>query len=139
MNTLENRDYALVRKAALESLRRDIDIALHEVAGSYGNARAFQLDCSCAFNRMPREHALAGLKRHTPHLVKSIGQWLCTPFDHIIKFEDGHLEHVTTEDGLPQGCPSAPLSFSLRLRKSIDQFWENLDQHGEFPFPTKEK
>ena len=40
--------------------------ALHEVTKGYGNAVAFQLDCSCAFNRMPREHAVDGLKRPPP-------------------------------------------------------------------------
>ena len=59
-----NIEYAIGRKAALETLRRDIDIALHEVVKRYGNAVAFQLDCSCAFNRMPREHAVVGLQRH---------------------------------------------------------------------------
>ena len=65
-------EYAIGRKAALETLRRDIDIALQEVSQHYGNATAFQLDCSCAFNRMPRECAVEGLRRHTPQIAKAI-------------------------------------------------------------------
>ena len=42
-------------------------------------------------------------------MVKAIGQWLLTPFDHLIKFEDGHIEHIVTVDGLPQGRPIGPL------------------------------
>ena len=47
-------EYAIGRKAACETLRRDIDIALQEVSQEHGSATAFQLDCSCAFNIMPR-------------------------------------------------------------------------------------
>ena len=66
-------------------------------------------------------------------MAKAIGQWLLTPFDHVIRFEDGHLEHVSTVDGLPQGCPSAPLAFSLGLKRSIDRFWERLGEERGIP------
>ena len=126
-------EFAIGRKSAIETLKRTIENAIFDVHQGYGKATVFQLDCSCAFNRMPRDHALEGLARHSPHLLTPVGQWLVQPLDHIVRRQEGNVEHIVSTDGLPQGCPSAPLAFSLGLAKSVSRFWQILCNERGIP------
>ena len=41
---------------------------------------------------------------------------------HILRRDDGITETIITKDGLPQGCPSAPLAFSLFMKETEENF-----------------
>ena len=88
------------------------------------------LDCSCAFNRMARDHTLEGIARNCPPLLTPVGQWLTQPFDHIVRRQYGNVDSA---DGLPQGCPSAPLGFSLGRAKTISRAWQILSNERGIP------
>ena len=98
-------EVAIGRKSAIEDMERSIDAAIGKVTQAYGTAVVFQLDCSCAVNRAPRQTCLTKLEETAPHLLIPIGQWLTTPMTHILKRDDGETETIITTDGLPQGCP----------------------------------
>ena len=59
-------EFAIGRKSAIEDLKRDIDAAIAKVREDHGSAIVFQLDCSCAFNRTPRQAALRSLEAGFP-------------------------------------------------------------------------
>ena len=101
-------EFAIGRKSAIEDMKRSIDAAIDKVTQNYGKAVVFQLDCSCAFNRAPRQTCLTKLEETATRLLAPIGQWLTTPMTHILIRDDGIAETIITTDGLPQGCPSAP-------------------------------
>jgi hypothetical protein len=103
-------------------MKRSIDAAIDKVTHPYGKAVVFQLDCSCAFNRAPRQTCLTKLEETAPHLLVPMGQWLTTPMTHILKRDDGKTETIINTDGLPQGCPSAPLAFSLFMKDTEEHF-----------------
>ena len=86
-------------------------------------AVVFQLGCSCAFNRTSRQVALSNLAERAPHLLTPIGQWLRLPMTHILLTEEGEPVEIVTTDGLPQGCPSAPLAFSLAMGDPEQEFY----------------
>ena len=104
-------EFAIGRKSAIEDMKRSIDVAIDKVTQNYGKAVVFQLDCSCAFNRAPRQTCLIKLEETAPHLLAPIGQWLTTPMTHILKRDEGITETIITTYGLPHGCPSAPWPF----------------------------
>ena len=126
-------EYAIGRKAAIEDLKKDIDAAIERVKEEQGAAVVFQLDCSCAFNRTSRQVALSNLAERAPHLLTPIGQWLRLPMTHIILTEEGEPVEIVTTDGLPQGCPSAPLAFSLAMGDPEQEFFTEMAQTGTNP------
>ena len=121
-------EYAIGRKSAIEDLKKDIDAAIEKVKEEHGAAVVFQLGCSCAFNRTSRQVALSNLAERAPHLLTPIGQWLRLPMTHILRTEEGEPVEIVTTDGLPQGCPSAPLAFSLAMGDPELEFFAALAQ-----------
>ena len=113
--TVGETEFAIGRRPAIEDLKRDIDAAIDKVQEEHGKAVVSQLDCSCAFNRTSRQAALKNLEERLPHLLTPIGQWLRLPMTHILRTDEGESIEIVTRDGLPQGCPSAPLAFSLAM------------------------
>jgi hypothetical protein len=65
-------EFAIGRKSAIEDMKRSIDAAIDKVTQNYGKAVVFQLDCSCAFNRAPRQTCLTKLEERPP---TSWSQW----------------------------------------------------------------
>jgi hypothetical protein len=126
-------EYAIGRKAAIEDLEKDIDAAIDTIKEEHGRAVVFQLDCSCAFNRTSRQAALSNLAERAPHLLTPIGQWLRLPMLHILNSEDGSPVEIVTHDGLPQGCPSAPLAFSLAMGDPEQEFFTAMAHAGVEP------
>ena len=51
-------EVAIGRKPAIEDMKQSIDATIDKVTQTYGKAVVFQLDCSCAFNRAPRNMSL---------------------------------------------------------------------------------
>jgi hypothetical protein len=45
---------------------------------------------------------------------------------HLLKRDDGKTETIITTDGLPQGCPSAPLAFSMLMKDTEEQFCRHI-------------
>ena len=80
-----------------------------------GETVVLQLDCSCALNRTSRQAAMKNLEERLPRLLTPVGQWLRLPMTHILRTDEGESIEIVTTDGLPQGCPSAPLAFSLAM------------------------
>jgi hypothetical protein len=128
--TVSPQEFAIGRKAALEDLKRTVDTAIAKTQEEHGRAVVFQLDCSCAFNRVARQTALLDLKERAPHLMVPLGQWLTQPMTHIVKKEDGATAKLITTDGLSQGCPSAPLLFSLAT--DAPEFYGKQARHPTF-------
>ena len=58
-----------------------------------------------------------------------LGQWLTQPMTHIVKKEDGATAKIITTNGLPQGCPSAPLLFSLATDAPLRELYGMLARH----------
>ena len=52
---------------------------------------------------------------------------------HILRTEEGEPAEIVTIDGLPQGCPSAPLAFSLATGDPEQEFFMALAQAGVSP------
>ena len=52
---------------------------------------------------------------------------------HILKTDEGEPTQIITYDGLPQGCPSAPLAFSLAMGDPEHDFFQNLAYAGMGP------
>ena len=99
----------------------------------HGEAIVFQLDCSCAFNRTSRQAALRNLEERLPHLLTPIGQWLRLPMTHILRTDEGNPIEIVTADGLPQGCPSAPVAFSLAMGGPEQEFFQAMASKGINP------
>ena len=110
MKRSDPSEFARGRKSAIEDLKRDIDAATHNITEDFGRAVVFQLDCSSTLNRTSRLESLRNIADKLPHLLVSVGHWLRVPMVHILKTEEGDPRVIETEDGLPQGCPSAPSS-----------------------------
>ena len=117
-------EFAIGRISATEDLGRGIGAAIEKVKAERGKANVFQLGCSCAFNRTSRQAALRNLEERLPHLLTPIGQWLRLPMTHILRTDEGEPIEIVTMDGLPQGCPSAPLAFSLAMGDPEHEFFQ---------------
>ena len=72
------------------------------------------------------------LEERAPHLMVPLGQWLTQPMTHIVRKEDGSVTNIITTDGLPQGCPSAPILFSLATDAPMKEFYGKLARHPTF-------
>ena len=135
--TVGETEFAIGRKSAIEDLKRDIDAAIEKVKEEHGKAIVFQLDCSCAFNRTSRQAALRNLEERLPHLLTPIGQWLRLPMTHILRTDEGEPIEIVTVDGLPQGCPSAPLAFSLAMGDPEQEFSRAWQTKGSTPTTSR--
>ena len=78
------------------------------------------------------------LEEKAPHLMVPLGQCLPRPMTHIVKMEDGTTTKIITKDGLPQGCPSAPIFFSLATDAPIREFYGKLARHPTFSHLQRE-
>ena len=72
------------------------------------------------------------LEDRAPHLMVPLGQWLTQPMTHIVRKEDGSVTRLITTDGLPQGCPSTPILFSLATDAPLREFYGKLARHPTF-------
>jgi hypothetical protein len=111
--TGRRNEFAIRRKLAIDVMKRSIDAAIDKVTQTYGKAIVSQLDCSCAFNRAPRQNCLTEFEEEAPQLLLPIGQWLTTPMTHILKRDDGKTETIIPTDGLPPGLSFGPFGFLL--------------------------
>jgi hypothetical protein len=98
-------EFAIGRKSAIEDMKRSIDATIDKVTHTYGKAVVFQLDCSCAFNRAPRQTCLTKLEEAAPHLLIPIGQWLTTPMTHILKETTGRPTRLSRPMSFHRGAP----------------------------------
>ena len=135
--TVGETEYAIGRTSAIEDLERGIDAATEKVTEEHGTAIVFQLDCSCAFIRTTRQAALRNLEERLPHLLTPIGQWLRLPMTHILRTDEGEPIEIVTVDGLPQGCPSAPLAFSLAMGDPEQEFSRAWQTKGSTPTTSR--
>ena len=72
------------------------------------------------------------LQEKAPHFMVPLGQWLFKPMTNIVRMEDGTTTKIITTDGLPQGCPSAPILFSLATDAPLREFYGKLARHPTF-------
>ena len=131
--TVGETEFAIGSNPAIEDQKRDIDAAIDKVKEEHGEAIVLQLDCSCAFNRASRQATLRNLEERLPHLLTPIGQWLRLPVSHILRTDEGDPTEVVTLDGLPHGCPSAPLAFSLATGDQEQEFVRPWQVKGSTP------
>ena len=52
---------------------------------------------------------------------------------HILRTDEGDPIEIVIADGLPQGCPSAPLAFSLAMGDPEQEFVQAMARNGINP------
>ena len=118
--------YAVGRKAALESLARDVQAEM----GARRHAAVAQFDCSSAFNYADRALILARIEELAPHLAPAFATILLHTTQNLVRQEDGSYARVPSNDGLTQGCPASPAAFSFLVMEVERFFWEELARRG---------
>ena len=71
-------------------------------------------------------------------MMVPLGQWLTQPTTHIVRKEDGSTTNIITVDGLPQGCPFAPILVSLATDAPLREFNGKLARHPTFAHLQRE-
>ena len=86
------------------------------------NPRAVVLafDCSNAYNSLPRQHILNGLRARAPALLKTAHSWLGGETTHLFWDNSNSAEPVRATSGVDQGCPLSPAFFAITVAGALD-------------------
>ena len=125
-NIFGRSQYAVGRKAALETLARDV----HAEIGARRHPVVAQFDCSSAFNHADRALILELIEELAPNLAPAFATILLRMTQNLVRQEDGNSAKVPSSDGLTQGCPASPAAFAFLVVKVERYFWEELLRRG---------
>ena len=114
--------YAVGRKAALESLSRDTQAAIKTKC----NAAVAQFHCSSAFNHADRTMILSHIRHLSAHLARSFCNILRAP--RTIWFGRKTVAQCWSPRTMvsPRVCPASPAAFSFLILLVEEFFWSEL-------------
>ena len=85
-------------------------------------------DCSNAYNSLPRQHILSGLRARAPALLRFARCWLGGETTHLFWDGNSDAEPVRATSGVDQGCPLSPAFFAITVAGALGEINGRLQQ-----------